>query len=520
MLYSKLTYQDIDNFCSYVQAYGASYDYPANEGMADPAFILRYWNANKVRLFHAFGEKFILERPIEYAMNRDELTSMFYSEDFYNQYFEPFSLAYHQAIDDCFEKWTDDWYALRYLLSSDNICTNRVHNGNRSQKVIFPNTNIVTIEEDAKFMKVLGKVCKNLGLSEEFEQFRIQHSILLNQKVIKGTLCLSIHPMDYITMSDNNQGWSTCMSWMEDGDYRRGTVEMMNSECAVVAYLKSDDKTMEWNGGHNSWNSKKWRTLIIADTQLLATIKDYPYHNDELLSTALEWMRELMNSSGVAFSEPAISAVYGQNIRYENRSIKWKCDTGVMYNDFGACKSHWVSVADSVKDGYWVEVYYSGPEICMNCGQNGSYFDDSNNVFGDCCCAYDEKIWCYHCGDRVWEDEVEYVNGLPYCCSCYDYLFVEDELDGVSIDNNDAILIFLAREKDTPKSGDFVIRTHINNCDESYYNAETGAYRQYALCAPRVHCDSGRYYWNIDDVTDAGLKSLFGIYNLNDYNAN
>ena len=42
-------------------------------------------------------------------------------------------------------------------------------------------------------------------------------------------------------MSDNNSGWESCMSWRNNGCYRRGTVEMMNSPYVIVAYLMLEE---------------------------------------------------------------------------------------------------------------------------------------------------------------------------------------------------------------------------------------------------------------------------------------
>ena len=76
-------------------------------------------------------------------------------------------------------------------------------------------------------MRVLSKIATAYNLPG-FEDFRIAQSLVTNQANLKGYITLSIHPLDYMTMSDNNCGWDSCMSWQEEGCYRQGTVEMMN----------------------------------------------------------------------------------------------------------------------------------------------------------------------------------------------------------------------------------------------------------------------------------------------------
>jgi hypothetical protein len=98
---------------------------------------------------------------------------------------------------------------------------------------------VLKIRNGSRPMRSIRKIAESYGI-EGFEHFMNKHSECLNQKSLKGTVHMSIHPMDYMTMSDNNEGWESCMSWANDGCYKQGTVEMMNSPCAVVGYLESD----------------------------------------------------------------------------------------------------------------------------------------------------------------------------------------------------------------------------------------------------------------------------------------
>lgn len=96
---------------------------------------------------------------------------------------------------------------------------------------------------------------------DEFEEFRICQSMCTNTTALEGKLCLSIHPLDYMTMSDNACDWSSCMSWQEDGCYRMGTVEMMNSPCVIVAYLESSHPM--YFSREATWNSKNGAPSIL-----------------------------------------------------------------------------------------------------------------------------------------------------------------------------------------------------------------------------------------------------------------
>ena len=85
------------------------------------------------------------------------------------------------------------------------------------------------VSKGCKPMKALAKIAEAYDI-DGFEDFRICHSLVHNQKKIAGDITLSIHPFDYWTMSDNDCDWDSCMNWTNFGGYRQGTIEMMNRQ--------------------------------------------------------------------------------------------------------------------------------------------------------------------------------------------------------------------------------------------------------------------------------------------------
>lgn len=300
--------------------------------------------------------------------------------------------------------------------------------------IILPDGKPYKIRSGCKPLKPLAKIAAAYNI-EGFEDFRIVHSQILNQKSIKGELTLSIHPLDYWTMSDNNSGWSSCMSWEDTGGYRQGTVEMMNSPCVIVAYLAAKEPM---SIGHNhEWNNKKWRCLMIADEQVIASVKNYPYSNDELTQTALTWIKELaeQNLGWKYWNESPIK--YDVEDSYTNPNIEdatpftmtFCC--GHMYCDFGSSSNsyiyfkHDLDGADMPKNAWNNKVgltfNYSGASQCMSCGELVDEFDDSSNLVCDRC---EHICRCAECGERLYGDEYYSVEGATLCESCYNDLSV------------------------------------------------------------------------------------------------
>lgn len=117
---------------------------------------------------------------------------------------------------------------------------------------------------------------------ENLKKLQDEASAIMNEDKIVGTFCISIHPLDYISISDN---WHTCHSM--DSDYRVGNLNYMADRHTVVCYVKSGENRKIENFPDNiPWNSKKWRVLLFFDSKGLFVMagKQYPLQSEEALN--------------------------------------------------------------------------------------------------------------------------------------------------------------------------------------------------------------------------------------------
>jgi hypothetical protein len=281
----------------------------------------------------------------------------------------------------------------------------------------------IVINNGCKASKILGKLAAEFNI-EGYEKFRIAHSQCLNQKQLFGELCISIHPLDYMTMSDNNCGWSSCMSWQDRGDYRQGTVEMMNSPCVVVAYLKSHENM---HIGMHEWNNKKWRQLFIVTPHIITGIREYPYVSPELNGIVLQWLRELAQTNG-AWGPYEDTTVQVKNntlfpVASLDREIRLDFYTKFMYNDFYS--THLAYLSPSIPSDY--SLCFSGVSECMECGADMS--DESDQCTALLVCDDCEQVyWCEECGERVSLSDTVFVDGNRVCSYCYENYYATCEL--------------------------------------------------------------------------------------------
>lgn len=386
---------------------------------ADLEFILRHWNSSKMNLFKMFGESLIVSKEVVIHkeigdMEREIAESLYYRGE------EQSMRAFYQNMNNCVDyRWREmgvNRWSIMDLFASRTLATN-VYDGD-SFVVNVPNDGKpIQVQHGCKPVKILGKIAAAYGV-EGFEEFRLCHSRVLNQKLLKGELCLSIHPMDYMTMSDNDYDWDSCMSWRNAGCYRRGTVEMMNSDCVVVAYLRGKEDMRFYD---KYWNNKKWRELFIVKPECVVGIKGYPYQHDGLAAECINWLCEMAEKAhGWEYKKQMYRMEADSWFKSDGEDWKFcfYCDT--MYNDFGNGVDHPIRVTANPESKYEhkYEINYSGREVCMYCGKDSSQVDfDGEEPLT--CCSCSDYVYCCCCEDRVNPDDAICVDDSYYCEYCY-----------------------------------------------------------------------------------------------------
>lgn len=533
-LFERLPKEDVRLMKTYMDWYSDhDSDRPAIE-LERMDYFLRFWNTNKASLYKMFGEQFILKREVQFSksvqsMMRDLENKLFYHCD--NSKAEAFRKNYVNYVNCHFSDW-DEREKLWSFVDNSYILANNRWDG---EDFVVPAAATITGREihvfkNCKAIKMLGKLAEAFGVSDGYEEYRQIHSQILNQKKITGTLCLSIHPMDYITMSDNDCGWHSCMRWMEEaGDYRIGTIEMMNSPYVVVAYLESD--TPMYICYNNYWNSKKWRQLYIVNKDIILGNRQYPYVNDELQGAAINWLRDLaMADSDFGPYEENTTEIYNTNYNTVcgGNRVYFNIYTSMMYNDVYDNRLAYLNpwIAKYIR----YELNFSGPAVCTACGEVIECDEVETHLVR--CLKCDGGWRCAYCGDTHHGDNYYEVDGCYYCDWCYHH-----ELDACSVCDEkltDARHIYLYLPKSQNDNANYLQDSYyVNLCEECFNNPSRyekyfgpmvkikpwyGAYEKYAFMLKNISDDGfsylGRYY--NQDVIER-LKELKDCENLEDY---
>lgn len=475
--FDRLSDKDKTAFINYIKDYGPGCDdedyivemSKSMDSIASPSYLLRFWNLNKNRfLAKAFGDNLIIKVPIEYSTPRAEKeddiwqlcsTALFKAikdrsynlkeyfwdkpnipldeDEYINYYNVAGQLVNPREMFDTGYSRTNHNYIYEFICDSSAIWDN-LYTG-ETFSILIKDKPKLKIPHGIKWIRGFTKIAEYLDYdADEIEQFRLQHSMCINTKLLKGNLCLSIHPMDYITMSDAT--FSSCMNWQNVGAYRRGTVEMMNSDYIVVVYLESEHDRLNF-GNDDSWNLKKWRTLLIVSPEHITSVKSYPYQCNELTVIAINEMQKLVEQAypEISYNQPIAEfeasdycwdpQTHEPVDRYETpdadyNMLGYMCG-GAMYCDMGAT-THFILASNLFDYSSNHSIDYSGESECMFCGEVGDTndFPNSSAVFCFECqgATDDQHCSCCECGININIDDAIWDAGVDdyLCPNCYD----------------------------------------------------------------------------------------------------
>ena len=330
----------------------------------------RVYYKEKQTLYKLLNNQYKISVPFEYHKNKniihDEVRKKLLNtpNDFITQY-RAWTYHYSHSMYEDTNKSTAVYIGLQDKINTNSLSTNKVDYVKYVTEIKCPDGTSFKVANGMKLMHYFSKIVNNFPESFSkvyFERFRIAHSMICNDKALRGTLTLSIHPLDFWTMSDNASNWSSCMSWSVMGEYRAGTIEMMNSPYVLMAYIESDEPFKITR--QDEWNNKIWRELYIIDKNIITNVKSYPYYNSDITNYVLTWIRELAEKNLNWHYTDELETHYNDEIYLDTKNGEIKVDfkTQFMYNDM-VDYEHTMFLAlepDDIEPCYDYVINYSG----------------------------------------------------------------------------------------------------------------------------------------------------------------
>lgn len=273
-------------------------------------------------------------------------------------------------------------------------------------------------------------------------------------------LYLSSHPLDFATLSLNDNGWNTCLSM----GYKLGPHELAHGTHAIVAYAISSKPLTLPDG--TQWNNKKWREIYFIGEEFIVESKPYPYRCDRYSKAIINALQTLFPQYKYFTDQATITTHY----RY-------------MYNGDGASPIY----ADALhpeKRGHYalysrdregpIAIAFDLDEqpevICPQCRKTIAFdkriIGQKSNILCPECAKITKRCDC--CGKLCFDDAISKLDTVHrfYCEECSIAKCDIDDINTLLYPSEYLIKVFLATVPDHPSPSDKVMSI-VNPYDDS-----------------------------------------------------
>lgn len=348
------------------------------------------------------------------------------------------SKALKQKEFDGFVEAVDNLYHCQAL--TDFVIENEAGFFNNEVVKEYKVSEDITIPVGMKLLKAF-----KFFLDDKEDLYYIQNygSSIIQKNKITGRLCISVHPLDFLSSSENNHNWRSCHAL--DGEYRAGNLSYMLDSTTLVCYLKSEGENVRLdNFGGVKWNDKKWRMLLFIskDRQVIFAGRQYPFQSECALdlvkenllpnigirtNTFCNWRNttvdeylnriHVVNDTYILIQDKLYDKYQiiknGSNLHYNDLLSSTCYKPYYMYNNL-----LWYSSPQGMGD----DPFIIGHKVkCLKCEEH--YITDSEWMTCDRCHDSDSYFYCENCGKRFWFDEEDATympDGTILCEDCFD----------------------------------------------------------------------------------------------------
>ena len=244
---------ELEDSVAKVLRYSQSFDDNNLDGI--PIILKDWFNNKKFFIDHMDGRLiYQFDQPVSFELD----------ESAKREKLEHFA----EDVDSHYNNWP-----LRQFL--DSLRIDDFYNNRTSIEYTIGVDEDIVIPKNFKVVKAFKFFEKN---AEILKQLQSEASRIIQENVVSGYLCFSVHPLDFLSASENVHNWRSCHAL--DGDYRTGNLNYLMDSNTVICYLRAEKMAKLPHFPEDiQWNSKKWRVWLFFsdDRSMLFAGRQYPF---------------------------------------------------------------------------------------------------------------------------------------------------------------------------------------------------------------------------------------------------
>lgn len=248
-----------------------------------------------------------------------------------------------------------------------------------------------------KTSRIIGKLCRQFHVDghSRYNAVFAQLSDALNPLQMPKTALLSVHPCDYLEMSNKDNTWISCHN-LENGSYQAGTLSYMTDDISMIFYTVDPEVT------ENFYRvPRRSRQMFFYKDNMLYQSRLYPTDSFEPMD---QYRNLVQKAIALCLRQPNLWKLITK--RDELNDYCESAEGSRQYPDYNFHGN--VSLLKSADHyGHFV---IGAPSLCVCCGQPFKS--------GKLKCGCPETVVCKDCGETIPIRDARYIDGAYHCRAC------------------------------------------------------------------------------------------------------
>lgn len=254
-----------------------------------------------------------------------------------------------------------------------------------------------------KTSRIIGRLCRQFHVDthSRYNSVYARLSDALNPLQIKKTALLSLHPCDFLEMSNKDNTWISCHN-IKDGSYQAGALSYMTDSVSMI-FFTVDDEVRE-----NFYRfPKRNRQMFFYKDNLLFQSRLYP---DEQADLNRQYRNLIQKAISTCLGEPNFWKLINDRDKLDECYLTMIGSRQYPdYNSYGNLSL--LKSAEGTTPSFEHCFEIGAPPLCVCCGKTYSYK-------GTLSCGRENTVVCKECGQTVHKSDTRYVEGAFHCHTC------------------------------------------------------------------------------------------------------
>jgi len=248
-----------------------------------------------------------------------------------------------------------------------------------------------------KTSRIVGRLCNHFSIDRHnrYNQVFARLADAFNPLQVHKTGVLSVHPCDYLEMSNKDNTWSSCHG-LEHGGYQSGCLSYLADAVTMIFYTVDDDVKSVFHK-----HPKRSRQVFCYTDNLLLQSRLYPNDNDEQCE---QYRGQVQKALADCLGAPNLWTIKARPD--ETADYFTTVPDSRHYADYKYYRR--VSLLKGAEKHGHLNIGHSA--LCVCCGQPFRS--------GKLKCSCEELVVCADCGQTVSASNARYADSTYYCNAC------------------------------------------------------------------------------------------------------